>query len=137
MCECGCSINTKKYRLRGPTRGAFYVVEIYQGCRNCSAPPGVTIYRVGNGYLPRDEVEEMPYLPFIVRDKNGECPIKCGMDPDAFTKAFCAQVTFGGFAGISVRDSAQDLAEMVWDEAVKGTVEVIEPRKSDAKAKGI
>jgi hypothetical protein len=89
---------------------------------------------VGKDHYMRDEIEEMPILPFTARDNSGECPIRCGLDPDSFSKAVAEQVLNGGF-GNRVKEAAYDLADLVWDEGVHGTVEVVETRKADATAK--
>lgn len=42
MCECGCSMNATRYTLPAPGK-AFYLVSLSAECKNCDAPPGVTI----------------------------------------------------------------------------------------------
>jgi hypothetical protein len=42
MCECGCTMSDDKYRLPGPGK-SFYLVTLAGMCKNCDAPPGVTI----------------------------------------------------------------------------------------------
>ncbi len=125
MCECGCSMGNPTYRLQGPA-GVCYVIELYPGCRNCSAPPGMVIKRIHKNHDNRDELAEIPHLPFIVSRDGAECPIKCGPDPDEFSEGVVAQVVAGVLGGHRTKDTAHELADLVWDEVVHGAVEVVE-----------
>lgn len=130
MCECGCTSMHVGYRLAAG-KGFFYVVQMYPGCRNCVAPPGIIIRRITKEHCEHDYLKHLPELPAMVMDGDTEFTIKCGLDPDEFVKAVCKQVKDGGFVGqkISVEDGAHDLADLVWDEAINCCPEAIEMKK--------
>jgi hypothetical protein len=124
MCECGCTSMNVGYRLAGG-KGFFYVVQMYPGCRNCVAPPGIVIRRITKDHCEHDYLKHLPELPEMVIDGATEFTIKCGLDPDEFVKAVCQQVKVGGFEK-SVADAAHDLADLVWDEAINQNPEAVE-----------
>ena len=45
MCECGCTLNDRKYKFPGPGR-SFYILSLCGWCVSCDAPSGVTIERI-------------------------------------------------------------------------------------------
>jgi hypothetical protein len=107
------------YRLDGG-KGFFYVVQMYPGCRDCTAPPGIIIRRITKGHDEHDYLKDLRQLPAMKINGATEFTIKCGLDPDEFVKAVCKQVKHGGFIGekILIEDGAHDLADLVWDEAI-------------------
>ena len=123
MGECGCAYMNVGYRLVGG-KDFFYVVQMYPGCRNCTAPPGIIIRRIGKDHDERDYLKHLPELPAMKLGDTTEYTIKCGMDPDEFAKALCTQAKVGGFTKI-LRDAAYELSELVWDEAINRSPEAI------------
>jgi hypothetical protein len=123
MCECGCMSMNVGYRI--PADKGFYVVQMYPGCRNCVAPPGIVIRRITKDHWEHEYLKRLPELPEMVIDGQTEFTIKCGLDPDEFVKAVCKQVKVGQF-GQHVTDAAHDLADMVWDEAINQNPDAIE-----------
>jgi hypothetical protein len=45
MCECGCDLMGQRWELQG-NNGTLYVVHKYPGCKNCSAPCGISIQKI-------------------------------------------------------------------------------------------
>lgn len=42
MCECGCTMNDRRYRLQAPGK-SYYLVTLSGSCVDCDAPSGITI----------------------------------------------------------------------------------------------
>ena len=133
MCECGCTMNNDVYRLPGG-KGFLYVVELYAGCRNCTAPPGVVIHRITPGHWDYNRLKDVELLPLHKFDSGEECAIKVGLDPDEFAKAVDEQVNGYDVGQKKLLDEhdAYEIAAMVWDEAVHGAPALIEVKEKAA-----
>jgi hypothetical protein len=126
--------------MPGP-KGIFYVVELYPGCKGCTAPPGVTIYKVDNKHHLWEELQTddwaqpMPWNKWYGAE---EMPIKVGLDPDEFQKAVCdemvAYVKALKIGGMKPRwldeQDAYEIGEQLWGEAVNGEVSLVIADKS-------
>jgi hypothetical protein len=121
-------MDNARYRLPGG-KGFLYVVELYPGCRDCSAPPGITIYRVTPKHWLWEEIKDYPELPSFDTDDMRQFVIKCGPDPDEFTKETNRQAVAGAFEIYA----AEYLAELVWDKAIRGSVRAVEMRNTNGK----
>lgn len=126
MCECGCSMGNPAYRLPIDAR-ACYVIELYPGCDNCSAAPGVIVRRVDRTSIFWDELQEALLFPLSKVDDCTEGAIKCGLDPDEFRKE-----AVKGMVGTDVEDGKIDdvladiLAEDIWKDSLRRMPEVID-----------
>ncbi len=130
MCECGCSMGNTTYRLTNG-KGCVFTVELYPGCRNCTAPPGIIIRRIPIAHWCYEEAVKAAELPSMVFDGATEFTIKCGPDPDEFVNGVVEQVKAGGFGkSTKMGDAIHDLADLVWDEVIHGAPEAIEMQQS-------
>lgn len=129
MCECGCTSLNVAYKL--PVKGdVFYLLQFYPGCRNCVAPPGIIIRRVGPHSDDYDYLKHLPELPKYPVDGGNEWTIRTGLDPDEFVKAILEQVKVGGWGNkqFYVEEAASDLANLVWDESINVAPEAVEAK---------
>lgn len=128
MCECGCTSSGSFYKL--PVRGdVFYLIQLYPGCRNCVAPPGIVMRRIGPHTDDYDHWRDVPELPSMPVDGSHEWTIKTGMDPDEFVKAMMTQTKDQGLSNYRADDMIHDLADIVWDESINVAPEAIEMSK--------
>lgn len=126
MCECGCTMNNEAYRLPGG-KGFFYLLEMYAGCRDCDAGPAVLVRRITPDTIDYDEAKDAPLLPFFTVSGLTECPITLGLTPDEFVKAATPSIngyTVGGRTRLD-KDDAYEIAQEVWQEAVRRRPELI------------
>lgn len=122
MCECGCSMGSPTYRLPINARACF-LIELYRGCRNCPAPPGVVVRRIDHKSASWHDIKDAPLFPLAKVHDYQEAFIKCGTSPDEFRKDAAAQIVE------STKRVDADLAEVIaddlWDEVVRQIPEVI------------
>lgn len=82
MCECGCTMNDRKYRFPGPTK-SFYVLTLHGACENCDAPTGISIELIlpGTFLFKRENREEFTdgELQFHDWPESKGVAIQCGM----------------------------------------------------------
>ena len=53
MCECGCLLSGKFFKLRAPNVGIekyWYIIQKYPGCKNCSTPCGVMFFEMSENH---------------------------------------------------------------------------------------
>jgi hypothetical protein len=131
MGECGCMISNPTYRL--PIHEtACYAIELYQGCKYCSAAPGIVVRCIEKSSVYWEYVQEAPLFPLAKVDDIQEGAIKCGADPDEFRKIVVADL-----GGTRVDDSIidEDLAEIIaddlWESGILRPPEVIRYRDND------
>ncbi len=64
MCECGCSLMGEFWKLPGP-KGTIYIVQKYPGCKDCSAPCGISIRKINKtdqvGYAFNNEIKGLKF----------------------------------------------------------------------------
>lgn len=127
MCECGCNMGNPTYRMP-IDKVTCYVVSLYPGCRNCSAPPGIIIRKVEKNSIFWEESQEAPLLPLTKVDECTEVSIKCGPDPDEFRNK--ARPHVNGFPTRGRKqldgDDADVMNDDIWDQVLCRMPEVIE-----------
>ena len=110
----------------GTTRVMLYVIELYPGCKGCSAPPGVIVRKVDAGSILWNEVKELPLFPLTKVDDYTEACIKCGPDPDEFRKQAVPNMLCDEVDEVL----ADILAEDIWEAVLRKMPEVIEYRSA-------
>lgn len=135
MCECGCSGTSQTYRLGGG-RGWFYLVEIYPGCRNCTAPPSISIRKINR---KSDEWEDLvrnrrdnslPDLPRSADYLNSiDHIIRVAPDPDDFANAVVDSMKEHVLDDLLTKDEWRDIADAIWDDAVFGAAKPLEVQR--------
>lgn len=122
------------YRLPINKRSC-YAIELYPGCSDCEAAPGIIVRKLDSTSDSWDELQEAPVFPFSKVCDYTEGAIKCGRDPGEFRKDVVALIS-----GVEVEDrkiddvAADDMAETIWNESLRVMPEVIEyakPAESD------
>ncbi len=59
MGECGCGSFCPQFKFAGP-RGITYVIELYPGCDNCSAPAGMMLYAFDKAACEDWDIDSVP-----------------------------------------------------------------------------
>ena len=126
MGECGCGMDLTTYRLPAPD-GKFYAVELYPGCVECSTGPAVYIRHVNKSVWDWEEVRKAPMLPTFGLDGEKQSGVRCGLPRDEFREA--ARVSNAAIGSMKDNDT-DELADELWEEAVRGRLEVIEPARA-------
>lgn len=75
MGQCGCGDFHPQFTLPGPD-GSVYALELFTGCHDCRAPPGVVVARLSGEQLDVWEVEHIKELELRPR------PEPDGTEPD-------------------------------------------------------
>lgn len=127
MCECGCTTNNEAYRLPGG-KGFFYVIELYAGCDNCTAGPGVLVRKITRESYDHEDVKDAQLLPLHTHDKGmTECAIALGLDPDTFRKE-AIPIIDGYPTGRRKKLDEHDgyeIADRVWKEVIRRRPDVV------------
>ena len=126
MCECGCTMNDKRYTFAGPGK-VIYMLTLSGGCVDCDAPSGISIERLkpgdfmhANGH--RDEFVDGE-LQFETWAESEGVGIVTGMRRHEFVKALSAHL---------IGASAEEMGENgVIDEA--GAEVMLEEMFEDAQ----
>jgi hypothetical protein len=133
MCECGCSMGNPAYRLPINSRACF-LIELYPGCKDCVAPPGIIIRKIDSAASAWEEVKECPLFPLSKIDDYTEGCIACGPDSDEFRKAALPSMVGTKVEGGKIDEILADiLAEDIWEACLRKMPRVISYEESSAK----
>jgi len=129
MCECGCFINSTKYKL--PSPNGWYVVLLSSGCKDCGVGSSISILPCSDYY--DDELEFIPEFPVVGEGADSAIMISCGMSPAEAERAAVATIS-GTALGVDsgmVIDAymAEVLGEDLWNDHLKRSPIVINPLK--------
>jgi len=135
MGECGCASCCKCYRLP-ISKTACFMIELYPGCKDCVAPPGVVIRRVeksSSSYW--EEAQDCPEMKLAAIDGYHEAAIQCGLDSDEFRKEV-VRIIEGTDVGDDTEGKIDDvlaeiLADDIWGDVVFGSLKMIEYKDRD------
>lgn len=126
MCECGCTMNDRRYRLPAPGK-SFYLVKLSGACVDCDAPPGITIELVEPTHTlyrdyKRGDFETMPLKLEKWVDTKGVA-IRTGMQQRQFVEAMAKHLVgldskeMGGGDGRIDDVGAETIAEEMYEDS--------------------
>jgi hypothetical protein len=112
MCECGCASGLPAYRLP-INETSYYAIELYSGCKDCTTPPAVIVWRVEKGSSLEVFFEDDPVLSLA---NEQDVRIRCGLDPDEHRKAVLKVLVGTKVDGGKIDTYlAEEIADELWE----------------------
>lgn len=140
MCECGCTMNDRRYTLPGPGK-SIYLITLSAGCVDCDGPSGVSIELIEPDTIlfkeyKRGEFSEGPLKLQQWPDSKGAA-IVTGMRRHEFVKA-ASKHLIGvssdeiGDDGVIDEAGAEVILEEMFED-VQVRPEIVKPVKRSAR----